>query len=69
MGKPSDQKDTFRALQDLKTYIDDSVRCMAIAENRYGIAKDYDNFIFVSIGKGIGIGAYITTVYTGVLWE
>ena len=39
-------------------FIDDSVRCMAIAEKRYGIAKNYDNFIFVSLGKGIGAGIF-----------
>lgn len=50
----------------LPVFIDDSVRCMAVAEKNYGIAKDYDNFIFVSVGKGIGIGAYIDgKIYRG----
>lgn len=40
-------------------YVDDSVRCMAIAEKYYGIAKGYDNFLFVSLGKGIGAGIYV----------
>lgn len=50
----------------LLTYVDDSVRCMAIAEKHYGIAKDYDNFIFLSLGKGIGAGIYTNgKIYRG----
>jgi glucokinase-like ROK family protein len=50
----------------VQVFIDDSVRCMAIAEKRYGIAKSYNNFIFVSLGKGIGIGVYIDgKIYRG----
>lgn len=46
--------------------IDDSVRCAAVAEKRFGIAKDHDNFIFISIGKGIGMGAFIDgKIYRG----
>jgi len=46
--------------------IDDSVRCAAVAEKRFGIAKDHDNFIFISIGKGIGLGAFIDgKIYRG----
>ena len=50
----------------VQVFIDDSVRCMAIAEKRYGIAKSYNNFIFISLGKGIGIGVYIDgKIYRG----
>ena len=50
----------------MKVFIDDSVRCMAIAEKRYGIAKSYNNFIFISLGKGIGIGVFIDgKIYRG----
>ena len=50
----------------MKVFIDDSVRCMAIAEKRYGIAKSYNNFFFISLGKGIGIGVYIDgKIYRG----
>ena len=46
--------------------IDDSVRCAAVAEKRFGIAKDHDNFIFISIGKGIGMGTFIDgKIYRG----
>ena len=50
----------------LPVSIDDSVRCAAVAEKRFGIAKDHENFIFISIGKGIGMGAYIDgKIYRG----
>jgi N-acetylglucosamine repressor len=50
----------------LPVFIDESVRCMALAEKHYGVAKDYDNFIFVSLGKGIGIGIYANgKIYRG----
>lgn len=50
----------------LPVCIDDSVRCAAVAEKRFGIAKDNDNFIFISIGKGIGMGAIIDgKIYRG----
>lgn len=46
--------------------VDDSVRCAAVAEERFGTAKDHDNFIFVSVGKGIGLGAFIDgKIYRG----
>ena len=35
-------------------------------EKRYGIAKSYNNFIFISLGKGIGIGVFIDgKIYRG----
>jgi len=51
---------------NLPVCIDDSVRCAAVAEKRFGIVKDHDNFIFISIGKGIGMGAFIDgKIYRG----
>ncbi|MHB1335344.1 MAG: ROK family protein [Candidatus Humimicrobiaceae bacterium] len=51
---------------NLPVCIDDSVRCAAVAEKRFGIAKNNDNFIFISIGKGIGLGAFIDgKIYRG----
>lgn len=45
---------------------DDSVRCMALAEKKYGCAKDFNNFIFVSLGIGIGAGIFINnSIYRG----
>jgi len=49
----------MEAKTDLPVFVDDSVRCMAIAEKHFGAAKGYDNFLFVSLGKGIGVGIYV----------
>ncbi|HEY9595732.1 MAG TPA: ROK family transcriptional regulator [Spirochaetia bacterium] len=36
--------------------IDDGVRCMALAEKRYGANRDLDTFLFIYIGQGVGAG-------------
>ncbi len=47
-------------------FVDDSVRCMAVAEKHYGFAKDYDNFLFISLGRGIGAAIYVNgAIYRG----
>jgi len=40
------------------TLVDDSVRAATLAEKRYGAACSVDNFVFVSIGAGIGAGIF-----------
>jgi len=48
-----------KQLQDhFKTelFVDDSVRMMALAEKRYGIAKEFSNFLYIYIGTGVGSG-------------
>ncbi len=52
-------KSFMEAKTGLPVFVDDSVRCMAIAEKHFGAAKSYENFLFVSLGKGIGVGIYI----------
>ncbi len=37
-------------------FVDDSVRMMTLAEKRYGIAKDFSNFLYIYIGTGVGSG-------------
>jgi predicted NBD/HSP70 family sugar kinase len=39
--------------------IDDSVRCMALSEKRYGIGRDLQNFLYIYIGKGVGSGVLL----------
>ena len=51
-------KSFMEAKMGLPVFVDDSVRCMAIAEKHFGAAKGYENFLFVSLGKGIGVGIY-----------
>ncbi len=52
-------KSFMEAKMGLPVFVDDSVRCMAIAEKHFGAAKGYGNFLFVSLGKGIGVGIYV----------
>ena len=47
-------------------FIEDSARCMAIAEKKHGLARNYDNFIFVNLGEDVGSGIYIDgKIYRG----
>ena len=45
-------KDHFKT----ELFVDDSVRMMALTEKRYGIARDFDNFLYIHIGTGVGSG-------------
>lgn len=36
--------------------IDDGVRCLALAEKRYGHGRDLETFLFLYIGRGVGAG-------------
>jgi glucokinase-like ROK family protein len=51
-------RDVMEKNLKLPVIIDDSARCMAIAEKKYGIAKNNKNFIFITLGKGIGAGIF-----------
>lgn len=43
----------------LPIYYDNVTRLMALSENYFGFGKEYDNFIFINIGFGIGACAVI----------
>lgn len=59
-------KDYIEQKTGIPVFVDDSVRCMAVAEKYYGVATGYDNFMYISLGKGIGIGAFINgEIYRG----
>ena len=46
--------------------VDDAVRCMALAEKRYGAGRDLDTFLFVYIGSGVGSGILLDNrIYRG----
>ena len=34
--------------------VDDRVRSMAVAEKRYGVARDLDTFLYIDVGSGVG---------------
>jgi len=44
----------FEDAHGLPISVEDGVRAMAIAESRFGHAKGMSNFVFVSVGMGIG---------------
>lgn len=47
--------------------VDDSVRCMALSEKRYGEAKTLGNFLYIYIGKGVGSGLLLDgRIYRGL---
>jgi predicted NBD/HSP70 family sugar kinase len=46
--------------------IDDGVRCMALAEKRYGGLRDLDNFLYIYVGRGVGAGIVLDNrIYRG----
>lgn len=53
--------------------VDDSVRMMALAEKRYGLGRNVNNFIYISLGIGVGCAIFIHGKlyrgYTGLAGE
>jgi N-acetylglucosamine repressor len=46
--------------------VDDGVRCMALAEKRYGAARELDTFLQIYIGSGVGSGIVLDNrIYRG----
>jgi N-acetylglucosamine repressor len=46
--------------------LDDAVRCMALAEKRYGAGRSLDTFLFLYIGSGVGTGIVMDNrIYRG----
>jgi glucokinase-like ROK family protein len=52
-------KELFEESYDLPCTMQDSARMMAVAEKRYGSARECSNFIVISLGVGVGAGIYI----------
>lgn len=50
----------------VEAVVDDGVRCMALAEKRYGAARDLDTFLLIYIGTGVGSGIVLDNrIYRG----
>jgi predicted NBD/HSP70 family sugar kinase len=46
--------------------LDDAVRCMALAEKRYGVGTNLDSFLFLYVGYGVGTGIIMNNrIYRG----
>jgi N-acetylglucosamine repressor len=51
---------------DAPVLIDDEVRCMALAEKRYGERSNLDTLLFLYIGRGVGAGIILDNrIYRG----
>jgi predicted NBD/HSP70 family sugar kinase len=49
-----------------RIYVQNDAKCAAIAENHYGVGQKYKNFVYVTIGTGIGGAIFIdNNLYTG----
>ena len=46
----------FRKALNVPVGFDTDVNCSALGEHAYGIGKDVDNLVYITIGTGIGIG-------------
>lgn len=49
----------FENYLSLDVTLDTSARCLALAEQRYGLGKGYDNQVFVSLGHSISAGIIV----------
>jgi predicted NBD/HSP70 family sugar kinase len=52
-------REILESAHGLPVFVEDSVRAMALAEQRLGEAKGLRNFIFLSIGMGIGSAVFV----------
>lgn len=49
----------FRNKVNIPVYVENDVRCMALAERTYGAARGTENAICLAIGTGIGSGIFV----------
>lgn len=43
----------------IPVYVENIVKLAALGEYRYGLRRQYDNLLFIEIGKGVGAGAIV----------
>jgi len=59
-------KEIIERKHSLPVVVEDSTRTMAIAEQRFGQAKGLKDFVFVSVGMGVGAAIFVDgRLYTG----
>lgn len=60
-------REEFKKYFDVPMYIENDANCALLAESKFGVAKDYDNSIMITLGTGIGGGIIINKeVYRGI---
>lgn len=52
-------REIFQDEFNVPCLLEDSVRTSTVAERRFGLAKDLDNFLYVDVGMGIGAGIFL----------
>lgn len=61
-------KDLIQDRYDLPVFINNDANCFAIGEKIFGMGKNFENFIGLSLGTGIGMGVIINNeLYNGIL--
>ncbi len=52
-------QEVIRKNLGVATVIDTDVNCAALAEGKFGAAQGCDNFCYMTVGTGIGVGAFV----------
>jgi glucokinase-like ROK family protein len=59
-------REIFEKEFDLPCLLEDSVRTATIAERSFGAGKELNNFLYIDVGMGIGVGIFIDgKIYRG----
>ncbi len=53
-------KETFEALLNMDIYIEHDTRTMALGEQWFGVAANFNNVLFLNIGSGIGLSMILS---------
>lgn len=59
-------RDIFQREFNIPCLLEDSVRAATLAERRYGAGREFDSFIYIDVGMGIGAGIFLDQkIYRG----
>jgi predicted NBD/HSP70 family sugar kinase/putative N-acetylmannosamine-6-phosphate epimerase len=51
--------ETISAATSLPVFVENDANALAIGEKRFGAARDFDNFVCITLGTGVGGGCYV----------
>ena len=66
--KPFNLKAHLESLLSIPTFLINDANASAMAENRYGAGKKYNDFSLITVGTGLGGGIIINNQLLKVLW-